>query len=154
MSARLATLIALVATLLYTSSGTGAERSADEGTVRTVLEMLGAEARFASDAAVLPPAGEGALARLIERLERHGELLSIRVVGHSDSRGPADYNLHLSARRAEHVSAAIARRYPAVPLISSGAGESTPRASNATPAGRARNRRVEIHIVARTGGRR
>ena len=160
MSPRLARIVGIVALLSYPSFLIGAERAAPEttpagktprvheGAVRTALELLGAEARFASDADVLTPAGDGALERLVARLEHHGELLSIRVVGHTDDRGSAEHNLRLSARRAAYVSAFVARRHPDVPLSSAGAGESAPLASNATPAGRARNRRVEIHIVA------
>ena len=130
-------------------AATGAAAFAPDA--RTTIVVLGAQARFPSDEADLSARDARALRRLIERLPDHGELVSIRVVGHTDSLGPADYNVELSRRRARLIGAAIAERHPGVPLVSVGAGESMPVASNATASGRALNRRVEIHVVAKEG---
>ena len=154
MPTRLARIAGIAVALACAGSLPAAERVAERAPVRAVLEVLGAEARFVSGEAALAVTGEAALQRLIERLSRHGELLSIRVVGHADSTGSSEANLRLSARRAAYVGRAISRRYPTVPLISIGAGESSPLASNATDEGRARNRRVEIHVVAKPDVRR
>ncbi|GIW45307.1 MAG: hypothetical protein KatS3mg077_2589 [Candidatus Binatia bacterium] len=74
--------------------------------------------------------------------------IRVRAEGHTDSIGTEEYNLRLGQRRAEAV-----RRY----LIGKGVapdriqavsfGESRPVADNATPEGRAQNRRVELHVV-------
>ena len=69
------------------------------------------------------------------------------ITGHTDSTGSAAYNQRLSERRALAVARYLQaqgvdpRRIEAV-----GMGESMPIASNATPEGRAQNRRVEIRI--------
>lgn len=67
------------------------------------------------------------------------------VVGHSDSQGGLDLNLKLSRDRAEAVRAAlVARGVPEGQVSAEGIGFLAPLASNATEAGRARNRRVEL----------
>ena len=72
----------------------------------------------------------------------------VEVAGHTDSVGTDAYNQELSVRRANSVAAylqshgVIQQR-----LITVGAGESRPVASNDTEAGRAQNRRVEITLV-------
>jgi outer membrane protein OmpA-like peptidoglycan-associated protein len=73
----------------------------------------------------------------------------IMVIGHTDAVGSDDYNLKLSRERAEAVRAyAISKGVDANRLKTVGKGESEPIASNDTDDGKAKNRRVEIVIVA------
>jgi OOP family OmpA-OmpF porin len=73
-------------------------------------------------------------------------LLRVEVAGYTDSRGGAAINLRLSQARAEAVRAYLVSRGVAPrQLTSRGFGAGNPIASNATAAGRARNRRVELH---------
>lgn len=93
------------------------------------------ESVLAADAA---PALD-ALAAILPRCE--GGV--VEVGGHTDSQGSADYNLALSARRAEAVAAALAERAPLrLALAAKGYGQTLPIADNATEEGRARNRRI------------
>jgi outer membrane protein OmpA-like peptidoglycan-associated protein len=72
----------------------------------------------------------------------------VEVAGHTDSTGSDASNQALSERRAASVSAYLmSRDIRPDRLISVGAGESRPVASNDTEAGRQLNRRVEITIV-------
>ena len=79
-------------------------------------------------------------------------LLSVRernliVEGHTDSRGSVSYNQGLSQRRADTVRDYLVQRgYPADRIQSRGKGKGSPIADNASPEGRANNRRVEIVI--------
>lgn len=74
---------------------------------------------------------------------------NLRVTGHTDSTGSADYNYNLSNRRATSVSNYLASRgIEQSRLITQGMGPDQPIASNSTDAGRAQNRRVELQIVA------
>lgn len=79
-------------------------------------------------------------------------LLSVRerniiVEGHTDSQGSREYNQGLSQRRANAVRDYLVQRgYPADRIRTSGKGEDNPIANNASPEGRANNRRVEIVI--------
>jgi outer membrane protein OmpA-like peptidoglycan-associated protein len=70
------------------------------------------------------------------------------VEGHADNTGRADYNLELSKRRAESISAALVESgVEADRLAAEGYGSSFPVASNDTAEGREKNRRVEIVIL-------
>ncbi|WP_027487075.1 OmpA family protein [Allorhizobium undicola] len=71
----------------------------------------------------------------------------IDVNGHTDSTGSLQHNQDLSQRRAESVSNYLASQGVDPRRMSSmGFGPSQPVASNATPEGRAQNRRVEVAI--------
>ncbi len=72
----------------------------------------------------------------------------VEVAGHTDSTGSDQYNQALSERRAGSVAAYLrSRQVLADRLLTVGAGESRPIATNSTEAGRQQNRRVEITIV-------
>jgi outer membrane protein OmpA-like peptidoglycan-associated protein len=72
--------------------------------------------------------------------------LRLNIVGHTDNKGSADYNLSLSQRRAAAVVASLVSQYgiDAGRLTSEGAGMTRPLAPNDTDEGRAKNRRVEL----------
>lgn len=72
--------------------------------------------------------------------------LRLKVIGHTDGEGSADYNLDLSNRRAANVVGALIATYgiDGKRLESEGAGMSKPIAPNDTEEGRAKNRRVEL----------
>jgi len=72
----------------------------------------------------------------------------IELRGYTDDRGESGYNLNLSERRAMAVMEWLSEQGIAKERLSSkGFGEQDPIKSNATEAGRARNRRVEFFIV-------
>lgn len=72
----------------------------------------------------------------------------VEVAGHTDSTGSDASNQALSERRSASVSSyLVSRDVRSDRLISVGAGESRPIASNDTDAGRQQNRRVEITIL-------
>jgi outer membrane protein OmpA-like peptidoglycan-associated protein len=79
-------------------------------------------------------------------------LLSVRerniiVEGNTDSQGSESYNQDLSQRRADAVRDFLVQRgYPSDRIRADGKGEGNPIADNASPEGRANNRRVEIVI--------
>ena len=71
----------------------------------------------------------------------------VEVAGHTDSTGAEQYNQALSERRAQSVAAYLkSRPLRGDRLVTVGAGENHPIASNETSDGRAANRRVEITI--------
>jgi outer membrane protein OmpA-like peptidoglycan-associated protein len=70
------------------------------------------------------------------------------IEGHTDSVGSKATNQKLSERRANAVrDYLIANGIDANRLTAAGYGEDKPIASNATRAGRAENRRVEVNLV-------
>jgi len=102
---------------------------------------------FASASAQIDPASQSLLDRVGQAaITCPGTL---RIEGHTDNSGRARLNDRLSKSRAQAVRRAlIDRGVPAAKLTSDGYGATRPIADNATPAGRARNRRIEIKVSA------
>jgi len=72
----------------------------------------------------------------------------IEVAGHTDSVGSDTYNQQLSERRANSVAAYLSGHgVDRGRMVTVGAGEAHPIATNGSEEGRAQNRRVEITIV-------
>lgn len=71
----------------------------------------------------------------------------VEIAGYTDSIGSYDYNMRLSEKRAQAVlDYLVSTGVPADRLSAKGFGPDDPIASNDTDAGRAQNRRVELHI--------
>ena len=100
---------------------------------------------FAFDSSVLDASSRAALDQAVQLLKQ--QKVKLNIVGHTDSTGSAAYNQGLSERRASAVrSYLISAGIDAARLTSSGKGENSPVASNATREGRAKNRRVEFIV--------
>jgi outer membrane protein OmpA-like peptidoglycan-associated protein len=82
-------------------------------------------------------------------LNEHTELKKIRIEGHTDNVGSGSYNKDLSLRRARSVVRYLAEKGKVAPsrLEAAGYGFERPVASNATAAGRSKNRRVDFTIL-------
>lgn len=99
---------------------------------------------FDVDSDVLREDSGPALEQILAALEARPEL-TVTVEGHTDSDATEAYNLDLSQRRAASVVAWLVERgVGADRLTALGVGEAQPIADNATAAGKAANRRVEI----------
>ena len=71
-----------------------------------------------------------------------------RIEGHTDNVGSEDGNLKMSKMRAESVlNYFVSRGIPQIRFEVVGIGSKQPVADNATPEGKAKNRRVEIKRV-------
>ena len=116
----------------------------DELPAKTTIQ---AETLFDFGKADIKDEGKAALDQLAQKLL----VMDYEVVitlGHTDSVGGNAYNQKLSEQRAAAVrSHLIGKGVDAARIKSEGRGEKEPMASNATPQGRAQNRRVEIEIV-------
>jgi outer membrane protein OmpA-like peptidoglycan-associated protein len=101
---------------------------------------------FAYNQSELMPEARSQLDSLMAKLQS-ADVVSIKVIGHTDSQGSDAYNQKLSERRASSVAAYLLSQGVAPnKLTSEGRGESQPVADNDTEEGRAQNRRVELHI--------
>ncbi|MGZ3457205.1 MAG: OmpA family protein, partial [Archangium sp.] len=81
-------------------------------------------------------------------LERNPELGPVLIEGHTDNVGSDTLNLSLSQRRAQSVmDYLVSKGIEARRLRAKGFGEAKPIATNATPLGRAKNRRVEFRLI-------
>lgn len=94
---------------------------------------------FATDSARVGSAGKQRLRAFFQS----ANAVSFSIIGHTDNVASDEYNMRLSQRRAEAV-AQIAQDSGVRVSSMRGYGERNPTASNATPEGRAQNRRVEI----------
>ncbi len=123
---------------------------ADQRCDQSMADLLGSTTiQFASDSAVI----RSASALLLDGIARAAKACPgrLRIEGHTDDVGRDPANSMLSLRRAEAVRTALIRRgVEADRLIAEGFGHTRPIADNATEAGRARNRRIEIRAIGAT----
>ena len=99
---------------------------------------------FDFNSATIKPASNALLDTIAAVMNSHPEWL-LNVEGHTDNIGGDARNQELSARRAAAVrTALVARGISEKRLTTAGHGAASPRDTNATLAGRARNRRVEL----------
>ncbi len=100
---------------------------------------------FDTDKAEVKPESRPTLEQIAKLLTAQ-VALNVFIVGHTDAQGPYAYNLDLSRRRAEAIAAEFVKNYRigAPRLRTAGVGLLAPVGSNATEAGRALNRRVEL----------
>jgi len=115
-----------------------------------VLTAIGGP-NFEHDRAELTPKAKAWLDEQIDGYKRAADrerIAEIRVIGHTDSTGTEEYNQALSERRAAAVARYLAENgIPERLIVVEGRGTSQAIASNATKAGRAQNRRVEIDVT-------
>lgn len=114
---------------------------------RQLADLLtGARIEFATGSATLAASAGPLLDRIAGVADRCPGTL--RVEGHTDSTGNPEANQALSQARAEAVLSALASRgIERDRLQAIGYGQANPVDDNATAEGRARNRRIEIHVA-------
>lgn len=99
---------------------------------------------FEYNQAKIKPESYGILNQVVQVLQDMPEI-TVEVQGHTDDKGNDDYNLCLSAARAQSVkNYLVAHGIDPLRLTSVGYGETCPIASNKTVDGRGTNRRVEF----------
>ncbi|HET9034517.1 MAG TPA: OmpA family protein, partial [Dokdonella sp.] len=111
------------------------------------MQMSLDDVAFAPGQSSLRAEASESLAKVVEFV-RQDPGKTIRIEGHTDSTGSANANQVLSQKRAEAVRDALeSAGIDASRMIAVGVGSERPVASNATAAGRAQNRRVDIILV-------
>ncbi len=100
--------------------------------------------QFATGSAEILPSSESTLAKTYATLENNPEI-EIEIQGHTDNVGAAETNLKLSQERAAAVKTYLVNKgVSASRITTKGFGEQKPVASNDTPEGRQKNRRIEF----------
>ncbi len=118
----------------------GCARIFEEGKANIVLEGV----TFASGSAVLTEGAKVVLDKMATTLNGAPDV-NVEIQGHTDNTGSAAANTRLSGLRAESVRAyLVSKGVAAERLTAKGYGPTVPVADNATAAGRAQNRRVEL----------
>jgi len=100
---------------------------------------------FSFNSAVIRPESEPVLSEIAGLMARHPDW-KLNIGGHTDNIGTDRFNLDLSARRAAAVKTALVdgHHVGAGRFSSAGYGAGSPKDTNDTAQGRARNRRVEL----------
>lgn len=133
------------------ASGRRARRLADAGFVPGEdgwALNLDSQVLFDFDSDTMNARAQADAHKLIKVLIEAG-IDQLRVEGHTDNVGAADFNQRLSLRRAEAVAREFASHgVPRANITVVGFGSSKPVADNRSEAGRAQNRRVAIIIPA------
>jgi outer membrane protein OmpA-like peptidoglycan-associated protein len=102
---------------------------------------------FASNHSDLLPSAQAKLNDVAAALTKQDTESKINVEGFTDSQGDASYNQELSQRRAQTVrDYLVSRGISSDRVTAQGFGLTRPVADNASPEGRANNRRVEIVV--------
>jgi outer membrane protein OmpA-like peptidoglycan-associated protein len=103
---------------------------------------------FATDKDTILPKSYPVLQAVADAMEAVPSIKHVAIEGHTDAQGNFTHNLDLSDRRAKSVMKWLfAKSIAPERLEAKGYGPARPIASNKTAAGRAKNRRVEFHIV-------
>jgi len=102
---------------------------------------------FVTSSDEITEASRSVLDKVAATLIKNGDV-NVEVAGYTDDRGASDFNQSLSQKRAESVRAYLnSSGVSADRMKAKGYGEDSPIADNSTSAGRAKNRRVELHII-------
>ena len=109
------------------------------------LDLGGSTILFATNRDTIRPESFELLNRISRVLQRRSDITRIRIEGHTDSQGRAEYNRALSDRRANSVMTYLVDQgVDPARLQAIGYGPDRPIADNRTSGGRAQNRRVEL----------
>ncbi len=115
---------------------------------RGMVITLSGSVLFVTNRADLLPGAQAKLDEVAAALTKQDAESKIVVEGHTDSQGEASYNQDLSQRRAQSVrDYLVSRGIAADRITAQGFGLTRPIADNASPEGRANNRRVAIVVL-------
>jgi OmpA-OmpF porin, OOP family len=104
---------------------------------------------FATGSATILPESQEQLDNIAEVLRAYPNV-TVKVGGYTDNTGDPAANMRLSQSRAESVrTALIGRGIGAARMVAEGYGDKHAVADNATPDGRARNRRIALRVTAK-----
>jgi outer membrane protein OmpA-like peptidoglycan-associated protein len=136
-------------TLRLTLARFGTVREMPNGLVLTLADSLWTGAR----AADLSPKAEAATIEPLAALLANNPDFRVRIEAYADSRGDEATLRRLTQDRAEALAGRlVAAGVDGARIQANGLGIMNPVAANTTPAGRQRNRRVEITLVAEGAG--
>lgn len=103
--------------------------------------------QFETDKDIIKPVSYEILQKVVQVLKEN-PTYNVEIIGHTDNRGGAEYNLDLSQRRAKAVAKFLENNGISKSRIkTAGYGLSKPIDTNDTVEGRARNRRVEFVVT-------
>ncbi|MDR2291991.1 MAG: OmpA family protein [Prevotellaceae bacterium] len=127
---------------LNAKSESNVKPSAEEQkTVRETFDAI----LFETDSDKIKDAAKPEIDKVVEILKKYSNI-TVKLSGHTDSRGSISYNQQLSQRRAEAVKKYLQEKGVNALIEIAAFGEERSVATNKTAEGRAKNRRTEIEI--------
>jgi OOP family OmpA-OmpF porin len=115
--------------------------------IKNGLIQILEQPKFDFNKAAIKKESDSLLTEVAKVMTEHPEVKKVRVEGHTDNVGSADYNKKLSQQRAEAVVKWLSGHgVSAGRLTAVGIGKDRPLVTNDTDLNRALNRRVEFHI--------
>lgn len=131
-----------------TLSAIQVETVKDSNNLDAIKLVMGNSVLFPTGSYTLSADAQAVLSRVAYNLKQFPDT-DVTIVGYTDNTGSLQVNEKLSQERAESVMSDLeSLGIPAARMKAIGEGWNNPVASNATAAGRAQNRRVEIYITA------
>lgn len=113
-----------------------------------ILERAFASLEFATGKDIIKPVSFPSLNDLAKLLVLHKDDWKLKLSGHTDNQGNADKNMLLSEKRSKAVKAYLVKKGAVADnLTTEWFGQTQPIADNAKPAGRQKNRRVEMKVI-------
>jgi outer membrane protein OmpA-like peptidoglycan-associated protein len=118
------------------------------GPKELIAALNRSEINFRSDSAEVPASAMAFLQTAAEDLKQMPPGNVLEIAGYTDNTGEAALNVALSQKRADAVRDALVKSGAnADMLVAKGYGSADPVASNDTPEGRLRNRRIEYRLM-------
>ena len=104
--------------------------------------------KFPPGSSEIQPQNFGIMNKIVQGIAAFNAAM-VKVSGHTDATGSNEVNLSLSEQRAQNVARFLTDvgHIPADKITAEGYGAEQPVASNATPEGRAENRRIDVLII-------
>ncbi len=104
--------------------------------------------KFPPGSSEIQPQNFGIMNKIVQGITAFNAT-KVQVAGHTDATGSNEINLNLSEQRAQNVARFLTDvgHIPSEKIVAEGYGSQKPVATNATPQGRAENRRIEVLIV-------
>lgn len=113
-----------------------------------IIEKAFASLEFATAKDVIKPKSYPSLNALAKLLAEHKNDWTLKLSGHTDNEGSPEKNMLLSEKRAKAVKAYLVKKGAVdAQILTEWFGQTQPIADNATPAGRQKNRRVEMKVI-------
>ncbi|MDB4929711.1 MAG: OmpA/MotB domain protein, partial [Myxococcaceae bacterium] len=110
------------------------------------------QVHFQTNSAEILPDSRTLLEEIADTINRHPEIATVEIQGHTDNAGVPANNMTLSQSRAEAVRETLVRLGVAADkLTARGFGQTRPIRPNLTVVGRTANRRVEFHLTRAPG---
>lgn len=136
--------------LVTSMSGSNTQTVQMAAAEKKIIEKAFSSLEFATAKDIIKPTSFKGLDALAKLLIAHDKDWEIKLIGHTDNEGNAVKNMLLSEKRAKAVAAYLVKKgVDPKHVISEWHGSEQPIADNKTPAGRQKNRRVEMKIISK-----